>query len=36
MSPGKFTPEQRQSIQDSLAKAKALMDKLEKEDIQIG
>lgn len=36
MSPGKFTPEQRQSIQDSLTKAKALMDKLEKEDIQIG
>ena len=36
MKPGEFTPEQRQSIQDTLAKAKTLLARLEKEDIQIG
>lgn len=33
MKPGEFTPEQRQSIRDSLAKAKTLLARLEQEDV---
>jgi hypothetical protein len=36
MKVGEFTPEQRQSIKDTLAKAKTLLARLEKEDVQIG
>ncbi len=36
MKPSDFTPEQRQSIQDSLTKAETLLARLENKDIQIG